>query len=182
VRTTNKELQKMSTINYDMVGTAQFTRLTEVGRDMGVNLTEGSDQRNKIEACQGMYLLNLHVTKAEKAKAIAAGVPNKGLTGQLWKTDKDGGDYYKCTRKHFNPKFTDRETGEQGVVMGPPNVFKDTPEGNKEWDWVEDGLIGDGSSVKVRLSIYKETIVEMTAVKVLEHVVYIPEAKEEEDF
>ncbi|CAG0898745.1 unnamed protein product, partial [Cyprideis torosa] len=36
---------------------------------------------------------------AAKKKAIADGIPNKGMVGQLWKEDDEGNTYYKCTQR-----------------------------------------------------------------------------------
>lgn len=153
----------------DFIGTASYPKLQESSRDMGENLPDG-DLKNKLEACQGMYVLNVYISDEEKKKMIADGVPNKGMAGQLFKEDNDGDKFYKCTRKHFNPRFTDKETGEKGVVMGPPKVLKEVDGQNVEWDWEEDGLIGNGSKVKVRISVWDDKLVEIKAVKVLEHV------------
>ena len=156
-------------------GTAQYARVFEGDQDLGKNLPDGSDQRVKLESIQGQYVMNLYVTKDAKKKAIADGIPTKGMVGQLWKEDQEGEIFYKCTRKHFNPKFTDKVTGEQGVVMGPPQVVKDTPEGVKPWDKAEDGFIGNGSGVIVKFNVWEDKISEMLAIKVVNHVKYEPE-------
>jgi len=163
-------------------GTAQYARVFEGDQDLGKNLPEGSDQRNKLESIKGQYVINLFVTKEAKKKAIADGIPNKGMTAQLWKEDAEGNLYYKCTRKHFNPKFTDKTTGEQGVVMGPPVIVKDTPEGVKPWDKDTDGLIGNGSTVVVKFNVWEDKIAEMMAIKVVEHVPYEPASLNEGGF
>jgi len=160
-------------------GTTQFAKVFEGQQDLGANLPEGSDQRNKLESIQGQYVMNLFMTKEAKKKAIADGVPNKNMTGQLWKEDDEGNIYYKCTRKNFNPKFTDRDTGEQGVVMGPPKVLMQTEDGGvRAWDKTADGAIGNGSTVVVKFNVWQDKICEMEAVKVVEHVKYEPETNE----
>jgi len=163
-------------------GTAQYARVFDGDQDLGKNLPEGSDQRNKLESIQGQYVMNLFVTSEAKKKAVAEGVPNTGMTKQLWKEDEDGNIFYKCTRKHFNPKFSDRDTGEQGVVMGPPKVVKDTPEGVQPWDKETDGLIGNDSKVVVKFNVWEGKICEMQAIKVVEHVPYEPASMNEEGF
>jgi hypothetical protein len=163
-------------------GTAQYARVFEGDQDLGKNLPEGSDQRVKLESIQGQYVMNLYVTKDAKKKALADGIPNKGMVGQLWKEDQEGEIFYKCTRKHFNPKFTDKTTGEQGVVMGPPQVVKDTPEGVKPWDKATDGVIGNGSKVVVKFNVWEDKICEMQAIKVVELVPYEPASSNEGGF
>jgi len=163
-------------------GTAQYARVFDGDQDLGKNLPEDSDQRIKLESIQGQYVMNLFLTPEAKKKAIADGIPNKGMVGQLWKEDDEGNTYYKCTRKHFNPKFTDRDTGEQGVVMGPPVIVKDTPEGVKPWDKDADGLIGNDSKVVVKFNVWDGKIAEMMAVKIVEHVKYEPASMNEGDF
>ena len=156
------------TITVDFTGTASYAKLQESSRDMGSNLMAGSDQRIKLEECEGMYVMNVFIDAATKKKMIADGVPNKGMTGQLFKEDDDGNLFYKCTRKHINPKFEGASR-----LMGPPKVIKDDGEGaNVGWDWEEDGLIGNDSEVKVRLSVWDGKIVTMEIVKVLELIPY----------
>ena len=163
-------------------GTAQYAKVFEGDQDLGKNLPEGSDQRVKLESIQGQYVMNLFVTPEAKKKAIADGIPNKGMVGQLWKEDQEGNIFYKCTRKHFNPKFTNKDTGEQGVVMGAPVIVKDTPDGVKPWAKETDGLIGNGSTVVVKMSVWEDKIAEMVAIKVVDHIPYEPASLNEGDF
>ena len=62
----------------------EWTKLREEDRDMGSNLMEGSDQRNNIEAKQGLYVVNCVIDDAAKNKMVADGIPNKGLQAQLF--------------------------------------------------------------------------------------------------
>jgi len=167
----------MSKTRYVYVdGKAFYAKLKPENRDTGANLPEGSDQRNKIEEVQGYYVMNLQVTPEAKKKAIADGIPNKGMTGQLWKEDEEGNPYYKAKRAHFNPKFTDRETGEQGVVMGPPDVLLVQDGKNVPFD----GLIGNESDVTVKFSVWDEKKVEMLAVRINDLVEYESEGVKED--
>jgi len=158
-----------------VTGTAQFAKVFEGQQDLGANLPEGSDQRNKLESCKGQFVMNLFMDKDTKKKAIADGIPTKGMTGQLWKETDDGEIYYKCTRKNFNTKFTDKVTGEQGVLMGPPKVFMQEDNGIREWNLETDGAIGNGSEVVVKFNVWQDKISEMEAIKVVNHVKYEPE-------
>lgn len=153
-----------------LTGKAQYARLREDNRDMGSNLPEGSDQRNKIEAEEGHYIMNLVVTPEAKKQAIADGVPNKGMTGQLWKETAEGDPFYKCKRVHKNTKLKDRETGEQGVIMGAPKVLLVNAEGKNE---PYDGDIGNDSVVTVKLSVWDDKIVTMEAVRIDELIEWV---------
>lgn len=145
-----------------MTGKASFARLREDNRDTGTNLPEGSDQRNKMEEVKGYYTINLYVDRETKKKAIADGIPGKGMSAQLWKEDEEGNIYYKARRAHFNPKFTDRETGEQGVVLGAPKVVLKTENGLEPFT----GNIGNDSEVTLKLSVWNDTKVELQACRI----------------
>ena len=149
----------------DFEGTAKFAKVFEHNRDMGENLMDG-DQKNKIIAEQGHYLLTVEITPETKKQMIAAGVPDKGMVGQLFKEDDEGNLSYKCKRPHFNPRLNRGE----GEVMGAPVVMDGENEG-----WDEEVLIGNGSKLKVRLDVWDGKIVTLHAVKVLELVEYTPD-------
>ena len=95
-----------------------WAKLREEDRDMGKNMQEGSDARNKIDEVQGRYTVQLMLDKDTKKKMVSDGVPNKGMQAQLFKEDQEGTEYFSARRGHFNPKFKDQNTGEMGVVMG----------------------------------------------------------------
>ena len=139
---------------------------------------EGSDQRNNIEAKQGLYGVNCVIDDAAKSKMIADGIPNKGLQAQLFKVSKEGKDFYKATRPHLNPKFYDKNTGKQGVVMGAPAVLKMVDGEYINWDWEADGLIGNGSKATVKFDVWDNKITTMEKVLVTDHLKY--EANNEE--
>ena len=103
---------------------------------------------------------------------VSEGIPNKGLQAQLFKTNKEGKDFYKATRPHFNPKFLNQETGEQGVVMGAPDMLKLVDGEYLPWSWDEDGLIGNGSKATVKFDVWDGKITTMEKVCVTEHLVY----------
>jgi len=141
----------------DFTGTAMFSKVFERNRDMGDNLQDG-DQKDKITAEQGHYVMNVKITPEVKKQMIADGVPNKGMVGQLFKEDDQGNAFYKCKRPHFNPRLNKGE----GDVMGAPMVMD---ENNDSWD--TEVNIGNGSEVKVRLDVWDGKIVTLHAVKVL---------------
>lgn len=154
-----------------VTGEARWAKLMESNRDKGENTTD-PDVKRKLEEVQGQYLLDLYVSHDEVKKA---GVPDKGLIGQLYKTNQDGEEFYKCKRGHYNPKFKEGER-----VQGPPKVLKEAEDGSfVDWDWQEDGLIGNGSKVKVKFDVWDNKIVTMEAVAVLEHVPFESDGNKE---
>tara|TARA_R110000822_G_scaffold18919_5_gene62040 strand:- start:643 stop:1152 length:510 start_codon:yes stop_codon:yes gene_type:complete len=150
-----------------------WPKLREEDRDMGKNMPEGSDARAKIEEVQGRYTVQLMLDDDTKEKMVSDGVPNKGMQAQLFKEDKDGVEYFSARKGHFNPKFKNEETGEMGVIMGPPRVRKEDAEGVVvPWDFDEDGLIGNGSRVIALLDVWDGKLTTLEAIKVVEHVAY----------
>ena len=158
-----------------MEAESRYAKVFEDNRDMGDKLPEGSDMKNKLEQTQGQYVVDLVVTPEAKAKAIADGIPDTGMIGQRWKTDPEGNDYYKASRKHFNPNMTDRETGQKGVTQGPPAVVKVEGDAVVPWDFEKDGYIGNGSKVVAKFSVWEGKIVDLVALKVVEQVEWEPE-------
>jgi len=133
----------------------KWPKVREEDRDMGQD--DGSEASEKIKSTQGQYIVHLYIDKEAKEKMIADGVPNTGLQANLFKEDDEGKDYFKATRPHFNPRFTNKETGEKGVIMGPPKVYKgDTGEDGKPlpWDYEQDGLWGNWSKGVAKLDVW----------------------------
>lgn len=162
--------------------TLQWAKLREEDRDLGKNLQDG-DQKRKIEADQGHYLVNCYITPLAKGQMIKDGIPNKGMQGMLFKTDVDGNEFYKAKRPHFNGKLYNQETGEPGVFMGPPKIVVEDAEGNNRvWDWEVDGLLGNGTKAIVKFDVWDGKIITLEAVKVVEHVEYVPDNKQGEYF
>ena len=148
----------------------EWTKLREDDRDMGPR--DGSDMANNFDAKQGIYVVNCVIDEATKNKMVADGIPNKGLQAQLFKTSKEGKAFYKATRPHFNPKFRNQETGEQGVVTGAPAVLKMVDGEYINWDWEADGLIGNGSKATVKFDVWDGKITTMEKVLVTDHLKY----------
>ena len=148
----------------------EWAKLREEDRDFGPK--DGSDMAINFEAKQGIYVVNLMLTEESKAKMIADGVPNKGLQAQLFKQNKEGRMYYKATRPHFNPKFRNMDTGEQGVVIGSPALFKQVGEDHLPWDWEVDGLVGNGSEAIVKLDVWEGKITQLEKISITKHIPY----------
>lgn len=152
----------------------EWPKLQESDRDMGNNLKEGSDLRKKIEQMDGQYAVKIMYGEDTKQKMIEAGVPTGGMVGQLYKED-----HYKATRGHVNPNFVDSATGKKGVVVGPPKVWKEDDDGVLvEWDFEADGLIGNGSRAVIKLDVYRDMKVTLDALKIVDHVPFVPEASD----
>ena len=156
----------------------EWTKLRPEDRDMGPN--DGSDMAKNFDAKKGIYVVNCIIDESTKSKMVADGIPNKGLQAQLFKTNKEGKQFYKATRPHFNPKFKNQDTGEQGVEMGPPVMLKMVDGEYLPWDWDSDGLIGNGTKATVKFDVWDNKITTLEKVCVTEHVAY--EASEEAVF
>ena len=83
------------------------------------------------------------------------------------------GKFIKIVRNNVNN--TIEELG------GPPEVVRLDEDGNMEpWSFDEDGLVGNGSKVRVKLDFYGEGRFagsRLAKIGVMEHVPYAPEAK-----
>ena len=150
-----------------VAGKAIWSKLHEDNRDMGPS--DGSDLGNKLDASQGQYTLDLLLDFDTKAKMIKDGIPDKGLMGNLFKQYKQdidydwaGADYYVCKSPHFNPRFTNRDTGEVGVLIGEPLIY--------DADGVlyeERPYIVPNSDVIVKFDVWDKKIVQMLAIQVV---------------
>ena len=154
----------------------EWAKLRPEDRDMGPQ--DGSDMAKNFDDKQGVYVVNCLIDDETRTKMVADGIPNKGLQAQLFKTNKEGRDFYKATRPHFNPKFKNQDTGEQGVEVGPPEVLKMVDEEYIHWDWEEDGLIWNGSKATVKFDVWDGKITTLEKVLVTE----LAEAPAEEAF
>ena len=154
----------------------QWAKLRPEDRDMGPQ--DGSDMAKNFDDKKGVYVVNCLVDDDAKSKMVSDGIPNKGLQAQLFKVNKEGRQFYKATRPHFNPKFKNQETGEQGVEVGPPEVLKMDGEEYVSWDWNEDGLIWNGSKATLKFDVWDGKITTLEKVLVTE----LAEAPEQEGF
>lgn len=149
----------MATEYVDFEGIAEWPKLFEFNRDK----PEWSKDTD------GEYTLRVIVDADTQAKLKASGTQKK------FNTDPEGrGMVYAPTRPH---------KARQDWQGGPPKVFG--PDA-RPWNTEEDGLIGNGSRVRVRVSVYdagggrKGTRLE--AVQVIEHVPYISEGGDSGNF
>jgi hypothetical protein len=144
----------------------EWPKLLESNRDMGPE--DGSETGDKITLKQGQYVVDVMLSDEKYQEMVDAGIPTKGLIGNNYKQRDTGEKYYKAKRGHFNPNFTDQETGERGVVVGPPDIFKfDESTGEVvPWDWAVDGMIGNGTIATVKFNVYNKKIVELVGILV----------------
>lgn len=147
-------------------GEAYWAKLKEDNRDTGKYLPEDSDVRKKLESIDGQYTIDLHMTDEDIDNLVKDGVPNKGLHSQNFKEDGDGNKFYRFKRPHVNPKITDKD-GEP-LFYGPPQVLIKDGDENVPFD----GLIGNGSDVIVKATVYDSKIVTMQAVKIIDLIEY----------
>ena len=152
-----------------LTGTAMYARLREDNKDTG-NANTPDNIRAKLQEVGGVYLMNLYFDDSVKRKdLIAAGVPHKGMLGQLIKEDNEGNLFYKCKRNHQRVS-KDGKT----FVFGPPKV---TYQGE---DFTDN--IGNGSIVEVTLDRWdgnSVTLVSMEEVNIIDLIPY--EAPEREE-
>jgi len=148
----------------------EWTKLRPEDRDMGPR--DGSDMAKNMEAKDGVYVVNCLINEEQKKKMVADGIPNKGLQAQLFKTNKEGRGFYKATRPHVNPKFRNKDTGEMGVVTGPPEMLKQVDGEYVKWNWDTDGLVGNGSKATVKFDVWDGKITTMEKVLINELVTY----------
>lgn len=131
------------------------------------------DNMQYHENTKGQYNMVFYPDNLEKF--IADGYPEqKGA----FKTIKEGnpqygsGKFVKLKRPVYNPNLPNEEGG-KGVYMSAPVVLNRTedPAGSEEWSYSEDGPIGNGSRVKVQVSVYygdRATIDTLDKVAVVE--------------
>ncbi len=157
---------------YDAV--AEWARLFPHNMDKG----EGdSDAAAVVRETGGQYKMDILVDDATKAKMIADGIPETSLGYQMFHLVPESGLWrYKAKRPHLSKTLKDKETGEP-VVFGPPNVvdYKKIEAGIEPNKWDDQVLIGNGSKVKVKLSIYKngkKRIIRLESVAVVDLVEY----------
>lgn len=121
-------------------------------RDFGKNMSE--DKRGKFITAQGRYstrvLLPFDNRDDAEDHLLKLGIPLDGMFGNLLKRDRDTKEiFYKVTRDHYNPRFTNPDTGEKGVIMGPPPLVNNDkevlPEGTR---------VGNGSDITVKLNVW----------------------------
>ena len=152
-----------------LIGTALYARLREDNKDTG-NASTPDNIRAKLQEVGGVYLMNLYFDDSVKRKDLnAAGVPHKGMLGQLIKEDNEGNLFYKCKRNHQRLS-KDGKT----FVFGPPKV---TYQGE---DFTDN--IGNGSIVEVTLDRWdgnSVTLVSMEEVNIIDLIPY--EAPEREE-
>ena len=151
----------MATRKLKLQGLAYWSRVFESNRD----LTGYEDALKDIggQTCIDMDLDADNVALLRKSKSMKKGTPSP--------------DNPNLTRVRFTRKWTENFGGGAPVVQKADK----TP-----WDFDEDGPIGNGSTVQVVLSVYdtsRKAIVgtRLDKVKVLEHVVYDPDADEDEE-
>lgn len=151
----------MGTRRVKLRGLGYWAKVFEDNRDK-------TGYENALEDIGGQTTIDIDldddmVGKVRESKSMKKGKPSEENPGM--------------TRFKFTRKWQEKYGG------GPPTVLND--EGN-EWDYDEDGPIGNGSEVEVVLSVYdtsRKKIVgtRLEKVKVLNHIAYVPPTDEDEE-
>lgn len=140
-------------------GTAEWAKVFPSNRDM--KGFEGA-----YEDCGGAYTIDVVLDSDEAEKLTEAGSIKQGSV-------TEDGLKFKFVRKHEGP-FAE--------VSGPPIVIDSD---DNPWDIESMGFIGNGSKVRLKLSIYDTKYrgrkgTRLDAVRVLEHVPHFPEGTEDD--
>lgn len=151
----------MGTRKVKLRGIGYWAKVFEDNRDK-------TGYENALEDIGGQTTIDIDlddemVEKVRKSQSMKKGKPSEENEGM--------------TRFKFTRKWQERYGG------GAPIVLK---EDGTEWDYDEDGPIGNGSEVEVVLSVYDTTrknIVgtRLEKVKVVNHVPYVPPEQEDDE-
>lgn len=157
---------------YDCV--INYAQVFERNMDKGVG---DNDAAAKVRSTEGQFKVTMLVTDEVKQQMIDDGIPEVSLGWSQFKEDGEGLWAYVVKRPNLSP-FKD-EDGEP-VYFGPPRVvdWKATKEAKEAVDWDSEVNIGNGSTGKVKLSIYKngnKRIIRLESVAVDELVEYTPQ-------
>lgn len=144
------------------------------------NMDPGNDDTDAGQTVKekgGQYKVTMIVDDSTKDQMVSDGIPEISLGYNMFHPveGKEGFYRYVAKRPHLSP-FKDEETGEL-QEFGPPNVvdWNKTLEAGEAVKWDDQELIGNGSTGKVKISIYKngnKRIVRFESLAVMEHVPY----------
>lgn len=162
----------------------EYAQLFERNMDKG---NDDSDAGRTIASKGGQTKVTMLITEEVKDQMIADGIPDKSMGYDMFKHDTDKDLYRYVAKRPWNSPFKDKDTGEI-QPFGEPNVVdyaasvaaleKSKEDGSPAADavqWDSEVNIGNGSTAKVKLSIYKngsKRIVRLEGVGVLELVPY----------
>lgn len=162
---------------YYCEGTCQYANVYESNRDMGNDFVDHS-------ATDGQYQITMIFDEAQRDELIKNGIPTQVLGHKQIKPVEGGKFSYRFKRPHKSKYLKDSE-GNQ-LVVGAPDVI-DIPasvskmkseQGTKLWEHFvlldDSTLIGNGSKVKIKYSVYqgRATIVQLESVGVIDLVEY----------
>lgn len=131
------------------------------------------DNMDYHEKTQGQYNMNFYPETEEDFETFfKAGAPQSSMghdTVKLGDSSIGMGKFIKLKRPNVHPSNIED-------FGGAPLVFDHTEgEGLKKWSFTEDGELGNGTKVAVKVSIYGEgprASIRLERVAVLEHVEY----------
>lgn len=159
---------------------------------------EGNRDNGEMYAdTEGCYNVAVTLTDEQINDFVKMGVPRKALGYDTFKPldVADGKMTMRLKRTHLHKRFNNDDGSRR--VNGPPAVFDYNKaveawkaaggkggmvdEYTTPWDMEKDGLLGNGTKAKVKVSIYKgrATIVTLEKIAVVEQVKYdAPETSE----
>lgn len=153
-----------------------MTGYVEYAKVFAENMDDNMDFHEKT---QGQFNVNFYPETENDFKAFFdAGAPESAMghdTIKMGNSELALGKYLKLKRPNVHPSGIE-------AFGGAPKVF-DFREGEstKQWDFAEDGELGNGSKVKVKVSIYgsgPRASIRLERIAVLEQKVY---TREEDD-
>ena len=160
----------------------EYAQLFKRNMDHGSN---DNDAGRTVASKGGQTKVTLLVTEEVKDQMIADGIPEKSMGYDMFKHDPEKDLYRYVAKRPWNSPFKDDDGNI--VVFGPPNVVdypasvaaleaaKESGEEVTAVQWDSNVNIGNGSTGKVKFSIYKngnKRIVRLEGVAVVEHVPY----------
>jgi len=143
----------------DFVGSLYYARLH----------TDNMDDSEYHERTQGQYnTVFIPKDDEEINRMVDLGFPTESMGNQMIKeySVADGRKGMKLKRPNVHPSGIEDFGGAPSVTKGVTN---------SPWDYIEDGALGNGTTAKVKISIYGEgstASVRLEKVGVLEHVPY----------
>ena len=145
----------MGTTRITLEGTANWAKVFEENRDM-------VGYEGAYKDCEGAYTIQVELDKENFDKLVATGAA-KASRSKAKEVEKLGSTEIKFQRKHKD-RFE--------WASGAPKVMKSD---GSDWDFADDGLIGNGSKVEIEVSVYttsKATGTRLESVRVTELVEY----------
>ena len=158
--------------------------ITMTGFVEWAKIFEGNMDNSDFHAeTEGQFNMNFYPeSEKELKKFFDAGAPESSMGNDTIKL----GNAELAMGKYIKLKRPNKHKGGIEAFGGAPKVYNHTEgESTKLWDLEEDGPLGNGSKVKVKVSIFgsgPRASIRLERVAVLNCVVYVGRTDEEEGF